>query len=59
MDTPKRPPEWAEAVKRLVDAAPPLTPEQADKLATLLRLDQAVRRVTTRHAGLLKRLGEA
>jgi len=31
-------PAWADHVRKLVDQAPPLTPEQIDKLAILLQV---------------------
>ena len=31
------PPHWAEHIRRVVDSAPPLSPEQRDRLALLLR----------------------
>jgi hypothetical protein len=31
-------PEWAEYVRRLVDAAPPLSPSQVDRLVVLLQV---------------------
>ena len=31
------PPHWAEHIRRVVDSAPPLTGEQRDRLAVLMR----------------------
>lgn len=40
--------ELEEHVRRIVDAAPPLTPEQRDKIATLLRASTAYSNPGTR-----------